>query len=56
MPEDSKLQKIEKNAFHCPLLEIITFPSKLKDLEDGWCNEALKLKKKSILCQKTNIL
>ena len=42
---DSKLQKIEKDAFHGSTIESITLPSSLVDLKDGWCSYTSNLVK-----------
>ena len=44
-PEDSNIQKIEKFAFSFSLLQSLTIPSSLVDLEEGWCSCVNKLTK-----------
>ena len=47
-PPDSEIQKIEQNAFFNSTIESFTIPSKLKELDDGWCNMTTKLNKISV--------
>lgn len=43
IPNDSKLQIIEKEAFAHSAIKSISIPPSLKELEDGWCSEASRL-------------
>ena len=46
--DDSKLQKIEKDAFFRSSIESISIPSSVNELEEGWCNHTWELTKISI--------
>ena len=39
IPDDSKLQMIDKYAFSWSAIESIKIPSKLVELKEGWCHQ-----------------